>query len=176
MVSRQFFCSRRGGISVNNTSQDHAPKRAKVSPPTPVYLVFLKSLFPWYLPLDCLPSFLPGVGQCPLVKPTDLASNSKLQAPLVARIHKIQSALFSMPMALGKHSSCAFLCVLLSLTFLHNDNSLLYMAPVIYFSLKPCICSSYPLWYGLISLFTCGVSFLSLQVNFLGMYDDLILI
>lgn len=175
MVSRQFLCSRRGGISVNNTSQDHAPKRAKVSPPNPcvsgvpqitVSMISATGLF----------AFLPSRSRA---VPSSQAHwlGFKLQASSPTCCKNSQN-----PICLIFHASgfgkTFFLCIPLCapLTFLHNDNSLLCMAPVICFSLKPCICSSYPLWYGLISLFSCGVSFLSLQVNLLGMYDDLILI
>ena len=88
-------------------------------------------------------------------KPTN-CKNSQNSAPLVFP-----------PNGLGKCSPCTFICVLLSLslTLLHDEDTLPSVAFLIFVSPKSCLCTPYLLQGGLFSSFSFGVFSVSLQVD-----------
>lgn len=86
----------------------------------------------------------------------------KLQnlALLIAKTHKIQPLSFSHTNRLGEMFSLYIpLCASLPLTLTHDHGLPPHsIAALIYFSPTPCLHTSYLLWVGLFSPFSCGVS------------------
>lgn len=70
---------------------------------------------------------------------------SRVSALLVSRTQRIQPLSFSKPTALGECSlflhSPVCLCALFSLALHHDHSSMLYVACMICFSPKPCLCT-----------------------------------
>lgn len=100
--------------------------------------------------LGYLPSFSTEAQQYPQGSSLVMLQTSKTSVckpPYVIKCHKSQPLTFSLSMALGQCFHCAIPCVLLSLclslTLLHDQDSLLSTASATHFPPRPYLCTSY---------------------------------
>lgn len=130
------------------------------------------------LPLvACLSSF-PEAGQhCrALYQPSLQTFRTPIFKPqMVAKTHKNQPLSFSQSVTLGEVFFWRIpLGTPISLAFLYDQGSLLFTALMLHLSPKVHLCTSYLLQCGFLFHSICGFCYVSLQINFYGIQNDLI--
>ena len=161
----QLICPQRG-VSMNTATLGYALRRAN-SLLTECSRCSSDHLFPHCMP-PRLSAFSPGRTLQNLFQPSLLTFKTLGFKPhWLQELTKFSPSHFPNQW-LWRNIFCVFPCEFLSLSPLYNHSYLLSTAARIRFSPKPCLHTSYLLWCGLFSTYSCGVCSASLQVNFWG--------